>query len=96
MARRRSFSKSPVPTMLVHLGLAVGLVFAGFPVLWMFFSSLKSNTEIFALPPRLLPDAVHARGLSVDLQRSGQGPLLPQQLSRRRRGHLPDGGRSPF
>ncbi|MFO1208874.1 MAG: carbohydrate ABC transporter permease [Amaricoccus sp.] len=54
-ARRRSFSKSKVPTILVHLGLLAGLVFAGFPVLWMFFSSLKSNTEIFALPPRLLP-----------------------------------------
>ena len=55
MARRRSFSKSPVPTILVYLGLMVGLVFAAFPVLCMFFSSLKSNTEIFALPPRLLP-----------------------------------------
>ena len=56
MARRHSFGNSLVPTILVHLGLAAGLVFAGFPVLWMFFSSLKSNTEIFALPPRLLPD----------------------------------------
>src|SRR4051812_19229690 len=56
MARRHSFGKSLVPTILVYLGLAAGLVFAGFPVLWMFFSSLKSNTEIFALPPRLLPD----------------------------------------
>src|SRR6188768_1940324 len=53
---RRSFSKSAWPTVLVYVGLAFGLVFAGFPVLWMFFSSLKSNTEIFALPPRLLPD----------------------------------------
>jgi multiple sugar transport system permease protein len=42
--------------LLVHLGLAVGLLFAAFPVVWMFFSSLKSNTEIFALPPRLLPE----------------------------------------
>src|SRR3954464_3728460 len=56
MARRHSFGKSLVPTILVHLGLAAGLVFAGFPIVWMFFSSLKSNTEIFALPPRLLPD----------------------------------------
>ena len=56
MAQQGSFGKSAVPTILVHLGLAAGLVFAGFPVLWMFFSSLKSNTEIFALPPRLLPD----------------------------------------
>jgi multiple sugar transport system permease protein len=42
-------------TVLLHLGLLAGLVFAGFPILWMFFTSLKSNTEIFALPPQLLP-----------------------------------------
>jgi multiple sugar transport system permease protein len=53
MARR---SKRLLPTVLTHLGLAVGLVYTGFPILWMFFTSLKSNTEIFALPPRLLPD----------------------------------------
>lgn len=52
---RRSFSNSMMPTLLTYLGLAVGLVFAAFPILWMFFTSLKSNTEIFALPPRLLP-----------------------------------------
>ena len=43
-------------TCLTYVGLALGLVFAGFPILWMLFSSLKSNTEIFALPPRLLPE----------------------------------------
>jgi multiple sugar transport system permease protein len=53
---KRSFSGAVLPTVLTYLGLAVGLVFAGFPILWMFFTSLKSNTEIFALPPRLLPD----------------------------------------
>jgi multiple sugar transport system permease protein len=53
---KRSFSGVVLPTVLTYLGLAVGLVFAGFPILWMFFTSLKSNTEIFALPPRLLPD----------------------------------------
>lgn len=52
---RRSFSNSMMPTVLTYLGLAVGLVFAAFPIVWMFFTSLKSNTEIFALPPRLLP-----------------------------------------
>ena len=84
---RRSFSKSRVPTLLVHLGLAVGLVFAGFPVLWMFFSSLKSNTEIFALPPRLLPDVFTLAAYRSIFERSGQGALLSQQLSRGRRGH---------
>jgi multiple sugar transport system permease protein len=35
--------------------LILGLFYAFFPVLWMFFVSLKSNMEIFALPPHLLP-----------------------------------------
>ncbi|MES2433731.1 MAG: carbohydrate ABC transporter permease [Pseudomonadota bacterium] len=52
---KKSFSKTPLPMLLTYLGLLVGLAFAGFPILWMFFTSLKSNTEIFALPPRLLP-----------------------------------------
>lgn len=52
---KRSFTKTPLPTLLTYAGLLVGLVFAGFPILWMLFTSLKSNTEIFALPPRLLP-----------------------------------------
>jgi multiple sugar transport system permease protein len=41
--------------LVTWIGLIVGLVYAGFPVLWMFFSSIKSNTEIFSLPPKLLP-----------------------------------------
>jgi multiple sugar transport system permease protein len=45
-------------SLLIHLLLIGGLFFAFFPVLWMFFVSLKSNTEIFSLPPRLLPKAV--------------------------------------
>ena len=42
-------------TVLTYVGLAIGLVFVSFPVLWMIFSSLKSNTEIFALPQTLFP-----------------------------------------
>jgi multiple sugar transport system permease protein len=53
---KRSTIKSLLPTALTYLGLAVGLVYTGFPILWMFFASVKSNTEIFSLPPRLLPD----------------------------------------
>lgn len=52
---RRSYNRSMTPTVLIHLGLAAGLVFACFPILWMLSSSLKSNTEIFSLPPRLIP-----------------------------------------
>jgi len=53
---KRLFSSRALPTVLTYLGLAAGLVFADFPILWMLFTSLKSNTEIFALPPRLLPE----------------------------------------
>ncbi|PKA45211.1 carbohydrate ABC transporter permease (plasmid) [Rhizobium sullae] len=52
---KRSFKNTVLPTILTYIGLAIGLVFAAFPIVWMFFSSLKSNTEIFALPPTLLP-----------------------------------------
>lgn len=54
MALRRN-QKSSIRTIALYLGLLVGLVFSGFPILWMLMSSLKSNTEIFALPPNLLP-----------------------------------------
>ena len=52
---KRSLGRTVLPTALTYVGLAIGLVFAVFPILWMFFASLKSNTEIFALPPQLLP-----------------------------------------
>lgn len=47
--------RNVLTTLLLYAGLGIGLVFSGFPILWMLFSSLKSNTEIFALPPTLLP-----------------------------------------
>jgi len=52
---KRTRKQDRLPTVLLYLGLLAGLVFAGFPILWMFFTSLKSNTEIFSLPPRLFP-----------------------------------------
>lgn len=52
---RRSRKHTIWPTVWTYVGLAAGLVFAGFPILWMFMASLKSNAEIFALPPKLLP-----------------------------------------
>jgi multiple sugar transport system permease protein len=45
----------------IYAGLFIGLIYAFFPVLWMFFASLKSNTEIFSLPPRLLPEIFTAK-----------------------------------
>ncbi|GAA4177981.1 carbohydrate ABC transporter permease [Gryllotalpicola koreensis] len=40
--------------VLLYIGLSVGAVFAGFPVLWMLSSSFKSNASIFAFPPKLI------------------------------------------
>lgn len=53
---KRSYSNTVFPTILTYVGLLIGLAFAGFPILWMLMGSLKSNTEIFSLPPKLLPD----------------------------------------
>jgi multiple sugar transport system permease protein len=38
----------------VIIGLCIGAVFAGFPVVWMLSTSLKPNGEVFQVPPRLL------------------------------------------
>ena len=44
----------------VIVGLALGAIFAGFPVVWMISSSFKKNSEIFAYPPSLLTDGFSA------------------------------------
>jgi len=41
---------------LVYIGLLVGLVFTLFPVFWIFISSVKTNTEVFANPPSFIPE----------------------------------------
>lgn len=41
---------------LTLIGLILGAAFAGTPVLWMLFSSFKTNPEIFAYPPQLLTE----------------------------------------
>jgi multiple sugar transport system permease protein len=51
----RPFDRGPMVTAATYLGLLAGLAFACFPIVWMLFASLKSNTEIFALPPSILP-----------------------------------------
>ena len=48
--------KQKILSIFTYIGLVIGLVYASFPVLWMLFSSIKSNTEIFSVPPRLLPE----------------------------------------
>lgn len=49
--RRRGLAR-----LVVLALLALASLFSGLPVLWMLSSSFKSNTEIFALPPRLITD----------------------------------------
>ena len=40
----------------VIVGLCLGAVFAGFPVVWMLSTSLKPNGEVFKVPPRLITE----------------------------------------
>ena len=46
VGRRRKSTKVIMTILLIG-----GAVYAGFPVLWMFISSLKSNNQIFEWPP---------------------------------------------
>lgn len=58
--RRRSKGTSAaggLKKVSVYLGLSVGALFAGLPVLWMLSSSFKPNSEIFASPPSLISSA---------------------------------------
>lgn len=48
---RRALAKAAV-----IFGLVLGALFAGLPVVWMLASSFKSNTAIFAYPPRLIDE----------------------------------------
>ncbi len=50
-------TKNRITTLLVLMALCIGALFPAFPVLWMLSSSLKSNTEIFAYPPRLIGES---------------------------------------
>ncbi len=43
-------------TVLLLIGLLVGLVYAVFPFLWMITTSFKPNVEVFAVPQTLLPE----------------------------------------
>jgi multiple sugar transport system permease protein len=49
VGRRKKSTK-----LIMSFFLVAGAIFAGFPVLWMFISSLKSNNQIFEWPPKFL------------------------------------------
>ena len=44
--------------VLLLFALIIGGFYNIFPILWMLFASFKTNTEIFTLPPRILPNAL--------------------------------------
>jgi multiple sugar transport system permease protein len=50
----RKSGETTIKKALVIIALLAGALYAGFPVVWMLSSSFKSNTEIFAYPPRLI------------------------------------------
>ncbi|WOI58141.1 carbohydrate ABC transporter permease [Palleronia sp. LCG004] len=54
--RTRKTRKDRLVTVALHIGLLAGLLFAAFPIYWMLGSSFKTNAEIFALPPTILPE----------------------------------------
>lgn len=41
----------------ILIALIIGALFAGFPIIWMLANSFKSNTEIFAYPPKLITES---------------------------------------
>jgi multiple sugar transport system permease protein len=43
---------------LTYAGLLGGLVFAVFPVFWMLVTSIRQNIEVFAVPPRVIPQKI--------------------------------------
>ncbi len=48
--------KKGMSSLLIHLGLALISFVLAFPFLWMFTNSIKTKAEIWAVPPRVLPD----------------------------------------
>lgn len=50
-------TKTGFATGLTIIGLVLGALFAGLPVLWMVAASFKSNQAIFAFPPRLIDES---------------------------------------
>lgn len=47
-------TKRRIQQVLLIIGLLCGAIYAAFPAVWMLSSSFKSNSEIFAYPPRLI------------------------------------------
>lgn len=48
--------KKGIQNYLVHIGLVLVSFIIAFPFLWMFTNSIKTKDEIWAVPPKILPD----------------------------------------
>ena len=54
----------------LYLGLAMAMLFAFFPIYWMFITSIKPNEDVFAFPPTFIPTNVNGRTLLKLLPKS--------------------------
>ena len=59
--------------------MVLAVVIVGLPLLWMLLGSLKTNQEIYTMPPPWLPAVVALGELRRCLERRAVRPLLPQQ-----------------
>jgi len=50
--------RTRIARVALWIGLLIGAAFAGLPVLWMLSSSLKTNVDMFASPPHLIPPTI--------------------------------------
>lgn len=48
--------KKGIQNYLIHIGLVLVSFIIAFPFLWMFTNSIKTKDEIWAVPPKVLPD----------------------------------------
>ncbi len=58
----------PYIKVIVSILLVLGAFFAAFPILWMVCSSLKSNSAIFAWPPKFIDDTASLDSFVAVLQ----------------------------
>lgn len=54
--RLTSKQRRRIARILTLVGLVLGALFAGSPILWMLASAFKANPEIFAYPPQLITE----------------------------------------
>ena len=50
--------KKRMINIVVFILLLIGSIIVIFPILWTFITSLKTDVQMFAIPPDLLPDPV--------------------------------------